>query len=147
MSWSRQPQAGDISEEAVLASYMPIPTLVSPPGKAWAVWWKEAFGWSLLTRRGDDQQWLPYEHPDMSQSRAATQALIDEQGVHRFLILNFDQIWRSSWSMEHHKLHYKDRRAAGARGKKRKIQHREAKKVHAVKGSRRSMTVTKFELL
>lgn len=113
-------QAGDIFEEAVLASYLPIPRLVSPPGAQWAKWWKEAFGWSLLTRRGDDQHWLPYQHPDMVQSRSATQALIDEENVHKFLILNFDQIWRSSWSMENHKLHYKSHYRGGARGKKTK---------------------------
>lgn len=126
---------------------MPIPQLIDPPGAIWAQWFKEAYGWSLLTRRGDDQQWLPYHHPDMVQSRAATQALIDEQEVNKFLILNYDQIWRSSWSMEHHKLHYKVRSKAGKRGSKRKAPHQEAKKVHAVKGSRRSMTVAKFELV
>ena len=126
-----------------MASHMDIPREISRPGVGWAKWWKESFGWSLLTRRGDDQQWLPYHHPDMAQSREATSALVQEDDVHKFMILNFDQIWRSSWSMEHHKLHYKDRRAAGCRMKKKKIPHREAKKVHAVKGSRRSMTVAK----
>ena len=108
----------------------------------WIRWWRQAFGWSLLTRGGDDQQWLPWDSPDMVRSRQETLELIQEKGVHPYLVLNYDQLWRQSWSTSKFKLHYKHRSGAGKRVAKRKAGAREDKKIHAVRGSRRSITVT-----
>lgn len=115
-----------------------------PLQQSWIRWWRAQFGWSLLTRSGDDLQWLPYGHPDMQQSRKETLDLIDNQGVHKFLILNYDQVWRNAWSMSKHKLHYKDRAKVGSRCGKARPGQREDKKIHSIKGNRRSITVPKL---
>lgn len=134
-------RSGALSTEAAQASLEPIPEPVAVPTHAWVRWWRQCFGWSLLTRGGDDQQWLPYDHVDMVQSRAETKELLATGLCHPYLLLNYDQLWRTAWGMSRFKLHYKHRSGTGRRVGKTKVGQRQDKKVHAVKGSRRSITV------
>ena len=133
-------QNGEVSHETALRGILPEPKVVPAPSEAWVRHWKDVWGWSMVTRGGDEQQWLPWNHPDMVQSREDTRALISKENVHKFLILNYDQVWRTAWQMSRHKLAFKPRASKGLRGKKKACGPKESKKVHAVRGSRRSLT-------
>ena len=137
----RKFEKGDIHAAAAIEGYLPPPRPVEAPSLAWVRKWKSSWGWSMLTRSADESTWLPYNHVDMQQSRARTAQMIAE-GVHRFLILNYDQLWRNSWCMSKHKIAWKDRQAVGTRARKCPAGARQDKKIHAVRGSRRSMTAT-----
>lgn len=131
---------GKISAEAALKGYERIPAKLSYPSLSWVRWWKSAWGWSMLTRAGEESSWLPFSHPDMVQSREHTMSLINEKHVHPYLILNYDQLWRNCWQMSRHKLCYKSRHGTGRRVGKTAADMRTDKKLHSVKGSRRSVT-------
>ena len=85
----------------------------------------------------------------MQRSRQETMELIAKAGVHRYLLLNYDQLWRAAWtpSGSKFKLHYKHRSGAGKRVPKRRAGAREDKKIHSVRGSRRSITVAWLALV
>ena len=61
--------------------------------------------------------------------------------MHKFLILNYDQLWRNCWQMSRYKLCFKNRSGAGKRVRKVAAGMRADKKIHSVRGSRRSITV------
>lgn len=136
---------GKISAEAVIAGILPVPEKIKPPTPAWVRWWKASWGWSMLSRSGDTQGWLPFAHEDMCRSREQTRQLLAE-GCHKFLCLNYDQLWRSAWNMGQHRLCFKDRQFKGKRVAKRKVTAHADKKVHHVKGSRRSITDSLFQI-
>lgn len=136
---------GKISAEAVIAGILPVPEKIKPPTPAWVRWWKASWGWSMLSRSGDSQGWLPFAHEDMCRSREQTRQLLAE-GCHKFLCLNYDQLWRSAWNMGQHRLCFKDRQFKGKRVAKRKVPAHADKKVHHVKGSRRSITDSLFQI-
>ena len=140
-SLKRQWDAGEISDEVLLASWEPMPQKLSPPNERWGQWFLKAYGWSLLSRAPDSQAWLPYHHTEMVNARKAVQNLFQEGGVHPCCLLNYDQVWRNCWSFSG-KLLMKERRQAGRRSKKRKVAKRADKKLFAVKGNRRSLTAT-----
>lgn len=139
-------RSGKISAEAAQKLLHDLPTLVKDPSNSWIRWWRQVFGWSLLTRASDDQQFLPFTHVDMQLSRQRTLDLV-ANGVHPFLILNYDQLWRSAWQMSAYKIHYKDRSKVGNRAHRAKVGQRPDKKVHAVRGARRSRTVSWLYML
>ena len=53
-------------------------------------WWRTAWGWSMLTRSADSQQWLPYDHCDLSATRDHVADLL-ATGTHPGLVLNYDR--------------------------------------------------------
>lgn len=131
----------EISPTAFIAAYQPEPQLVKEPRLPWGRWFLREYGWSLLSRCSDSQAWLPFNHPEMVQARATVRALFEEKGVHPCCLLNFDQLWRQCWSYSG-KLLMKERNHMGKRTKRSKCHKRADKKLHTVKGNRRSMTVT-----
>ena len=133
-------KAGELHAEAVQGAFLPLPKKLKVPSQSWARYWRSKWGWSMLTRGSNEQEWLGYNHPDMKLSRDSFQEMI-ESGCHPGLILNFDQLWRACWATSKFKLAYKPRGLAGERSSKQKAGPRLDKKVHSVKGSRRSMTV------
>ena len=140
-------RAGMLLPETVLNAIEPIPSKVSCPSDSWLRWWKGAWGWTLLTRSPDEAGWLPYGHCDMEAARSATKNLITQEGVHPFLVLNYDQCWRNAFSLNKAPLMFKDRSGTGRRVGKTKMNPRGDKKIHAVRGARRSITVPKLEVL
>ncbi|CAK9086713.1 unnamed protein product [Durusdinium trenchii] len=132
---------GEMHAEAVVEAYHPLPREIAVPSMAWIRQWKASWGWSMLTRGSDDASYLPYNHVDMQMSRQRTLDLIHKKGVHKFLLLNFDQVWRNNWNMAKFKLAFKDRVNIGRKGNKAQIGPREDKKLHHIRGSRQSMTV------
>ena len=138
---SKRFKAGEIAAETAMSLLEPVPKKVKAPTEAWLRKWKQAYGWSMITRSGDDLQWLPFDHVDMQQSREETLKLLSHHAVHKYCILNYDQIWRSCYGLTKHKLNYKNREYAGHRTSKAKFGQRQDKKLNHVRGSRRSMTV------
>ena len=139
---NEQFQNGELSAEAAVAAVMPEPAELQPPGERWARWFLSEWGWSLLSRGSDAQIWLPFNHPDMVESRAAFRRLLDKEQVHAGLVLNFDQVWRSAWTCGG-KLMWKTG-AKGERVPRSKAPQKADKKIHTVKHSRRGITVTRL---
>ena len=133
-------RAKEISAEQVLSSLEPEPKRINYPSDSWVRMWKSCWGWSMLTRSSDDSSWLPYTHSDMQTARDEVNKLVSEHGCHRYLLLNYDQVWRNAWSLTKTPLCYKQRSGAGKRIKKARVGTRIDKKIHAIRGSRRSLT-------
>ena len=110
--------------------------------ESWVRSWKRMWGWAMLARSSDDASWLPFSHADMEMARIEVGQLMTKHSVHRFLILNFDQVWRNCWSLSKTPLCYKVRSLAGQRAKKAKVGSRIDKKLHSIRGARRSITVS-----
>ena len=138
----RDYEQNKLHPETVLSALLPLPKKVKYPSSAWLRWWKGAWGWTLLARSADEQSWLPYGHPDMEQARSETRKLFSEHNVHPFLLLNYDQVWRNAWSLQKVPLMFKRRSQAGTRAQIQKRDPRMDKKIHAIKGARRSLTVS-----
>eukprot|EP00438_Fugacium_kawagutii_P021030 Skav205788 [mRNA] locus=scaffold340:197261:201341:+ [translate_table: standard] len=136
-------QAGEMLPETLLKSWEPEPQAFSTPSESWIRQWKASFGWSTLTRGGDEQAWLSYNSTEMEQARNQINSLFTSKNVHKFLCLNYDQLWRNSWGLSKHKLCYKHRRGAGRKVLKTAIGMKTDKKVHAVKGARQSVTAAR----
>ena len=134
--------SGKLTAEATIAALEPLPRPLTNPSESWVRWWKSQWGWSNLTRSNDDTTWLPYWHQDMIEARNKVRELFEQGGVDPRLCLNFDQVWRNSWSVSRHKLCYKHRSKAGIKAKKTRHDPRFDKKVHSVKGARASITAT-----
>ena len=135
-------ESGELSAEATLASLEPIPAKLEHPSESWVRSWKRMWGWAMLARSSDDASWLPFSHADMEMARIEVGQLMTKHSVHRFLILNFDQVWRNCWSLSNTPLCYKVRSLAGQRAKKAKVGSRIDKKLHSIRGARRSITVS-----
>ena len=110
---------GELHAAAVQGAFQPLPRKLKVPSQSWARFWRSKWGWSMLTRGSNEQEWLGYNHPDMKLSREAFQEMIGS-GVHPGLILNFDQLWRACWATSKYKLAYKARSNAGVRTSKKK---------------------------
>lgn len=136
-------EKGTISAASLCEAWKPLPKPVSPPGYRWSRWFLKQYGWSLLSRQPDNQAWLPYEHSDMIAARAYVNGLVEQEKVHPATILNYDQLWRCCWSFSG-KLMMKDRTKMQKRSRRGKIHKRVDKKLHAVKGNRRSVTVSRL---
>ena len=132
-------EEGKIEPEVFMKSFQPVPTAVKHPSISWSRWFLRSWGWSLLTKQSDAQLSLPFEHYDMVQARSLVASMVDVHKVHPALLVNFDQLWRSSWQCSG-KLLFKDRGHAGKRVHRAKAPKRMEKKLHAVKGARRSVT-------
>ena len=135
--------AKKISPHEFLAGWQPLPQALNHPGSEWSKWFLRNWGWSLLSRQSDAQASLPYDHPDMVQARAQVAELSTR--THGALIINFDQLWRASWQFGG-KLLYKGREDTGKRVQRKRAPKRIEKKLHCVKGARRSITVPQFEI-
>jgi len=133
---------GSLHSSAVNGSFEPEPKRLKTPSQSWARYWRSQWGWSMLTRGSNDQEWLPFGHPDMANARQMTKELFTKHGVHPGLVLNFDQLWRACWCTSRYKLAYKPRQYGGIKTQKKKAGPRYDKKIHTVKGSRRSMTAS-----
>jgi len=138
--------AKEIDPKQFLIGWQPVPQFLRSPGLQWSKWFLRSWGWSLLSRQSDAQASLPYDHYDMVQARAKVAKMTAEDNIHPGLIINFDQLWRASWQFGG-KLLYKAREHAGQRVARRKAPKRTEKKLHSVKGARRSITVTCFNLV
>ncbi|CAK9082770.1 unnamed protein product [Durusdinium trenchii] len=138
MSWFEQ---GQMSAEAVLAGFEPVPKLLQKPTSQWCRMWKRKWGWSTLTRSHEDGQSLGFDHPDMACSRVAFHSLFSDHQVDPRLVLNYDQLWRNAWSTSKFKVSYKHRLFAGATGEREAVEPRVSKKINQPKGARRSITV------
>lgn len=136
-------QADDMLPETLLKFWEPEPQLLRAPSESWIREWKASFGWSTLTRGGDEQAWLSYNSSEMEQARNQINSMFTTKNVHKFLCLNYDQLWRNSWGLSKHKLAYKNRKGAGKKVLKTAIGMRGDKKVHAVKGARQSVTAAR----
>eukprot|EP00438_Fugacium_kawagutii_P030172 Skav221646 [mRNA] locus=scaffold1174:172793:177119:+ [translate_table: standard] len=84
-------QAGNLHPNALEAGLEPMPKRLKAPSRSWGQWFRQTWGWSMLTRSNDSQAYLPYNHPDMECARVAVKALVSEQNVNGALILNYDQ--------------------------------------------------------
>ena len=135
-------KSGNLLPEAAIAAALKKPSRVTYPTESWLRWWKSAWGWTLLSRSGDEAAWLPYDDVDMAQAREEVQKLISQHGCHPYLILNFDQLWRNAFALQKVPLMYKDRAGTGHRSGKSKTSSKTDKKIHHIRGSRRSLTVT-----
>lgn len=134
---------GNISAQAYLKGLRPSPQKVKPPSLTWSRWFLRVWGWSLLSRQSDAQASLPYDSFDMQQARARVASLTKESGVHPALIINYDQLWRASWQFGG-KLMWKARSGIGKRMARKKAPKRAEKKLHSVKGARRSVTAARI---
>lgn len=143
----RKYKEGLLLPEAAIEALQPLPERLQYPSESWVRWWKSSWGWSMLQRSADDQQYLPYGHQDMAMARKLVKDMfeVEDPPVHRYLLLNYDQVWRSCYSNSKYKLCYKDRSGAGQRARKKAIPRRLDKKLHTVKGSRASLTASWFE--
>ena len=137
--------AGTLTAEAAIRALTPLPKQVEMPTKSWCRHFLRNFGYSLLSNGCDTQAWLPYSHPDMETSRAHMRDLLQSK-CHPALVLNYDQMWRTAFSFGG-KLLWKDRQDAGRRCLKRKVGPKTDKKQHHIKGSRRSITVSRMSML
>ena len=133
-------EKGLLSPQALMESLEPRPEAIAKPSPIWCRDFRANWGWSMLTRGSSDAQWLGFTHPDMESSRQQFAKMLES--CHPFLILNFDQVWRNSWSTSAFKMFHKSRTQTGKRGRPRAPGPREDKKVHHVKGARRAMTVS-----
>ncbi len=136
---------GTISGQALIKGLKPSPQPLKAPPLAWSKWFLRTWGWSMLSRQSDAQASLPYDHWDMKHAREKVASLASSMGVHPALIINWDQLWRASWQFGG-KLLWKPRSATGKRIHRQKAPKRIEKKLHAVKGARRSITEAKFHL-
>ena len=134
-------KAGEVHPWALEASLEKKPEKVKLPCRTWFQWWRKEWGWSMLVRSSDQQAWLDYSSADMIAARDAVNKL-PEEGVHPGLILNFDQLWRNSYSTTRFKMAFKERKHVGKRAQRTKPNPKFSKKCHAVKGSRKSLTAT-----
>ena len=134
-------QNGELRAEALEASILPEPREVRKPGREWVYQWRQAFGWSMLTRTSDAQAWLPFHDADMAMARDYVNSL-PSRGVADGLVLNFDQVWRQSFDTHRYKLAFKPREGRGKRMKKVRPNGRFDKKAYVVKGARKGLTVT-----
>lgn len=132
---------GEVHAKALMQSLQIPPKKLKCPSRSWARWWRAQFGWTMLTRGTSDSQWLPYHHADMVASRMQTRKVLEEE-CHGGLMLNMDQLWRASWSTSKFKMAYKPRKFAGGKAKKGRHGPRLDKKIHCIKGARRSVTVS-----
>ena len=132
--------AGTLPAHSALRGLTPLPKKIEYPGRSWCRHFLRKFGYSLLSSSDNSQAWLPYSHPDMQASREHMRDLIQNK-AHQALILNYDQLWRTAFSFGG-KLLYKERHLAGPRAAKRKANRVVDKKLHYIKGSRRSLTVS-----
>lgn len=135
---------GEISVKGLLEGWQPVPKKVTPPRSNWGRWFLKQYGWSLLSRAPDSQSWLPFDCSEMIQARDSVRKLTTESGVHAAMILNYDQLWRNSWSFSG-KLLMKDRATKGLRRNRTKTDKHTNKKLHTVKGNRRSVTVSRLQ--
>lgn len=133
--------AGKLSAAEVCEMFEQPPKRLTYPSSSWCRWWRSRWGWALLSRSSDDQLWLPYSHCDMEMARSKIQGLITTHQVHPCLVLNYDQLWRNAFSLGNTPLCYKGRAGAGQRVPKTSGGARMDKKIHSVKGARRSITV------
>lgn len=140
----KQFERGEITAEAALCALHPAAKPLPRPSAQWCRDFKQRWGWSLLTRTNEDTVHLPYDHPDMSASRLSFSKLFTEDGVDHRLVLNYDQLWRNSWSCSKFKMRWKKRSHLGQRTRLQKVGPKESKKISEVKGARKSMTVTCF---
>ena len=131
---------GGIHAKALLHSFQVPPKKLKCPSRSWARWWRGQFGWTMLTRGTNDSQWLGYHHEDMVASRMQTRKLLEV--CHGGLMLNMDQLWRASWGTSKFKMAYKNRKFGGIKAKKGRHGPRLDKKIHTIKGARRSVTVS-----
>ena len=129
----------EISSSALCSALLPEPAPVPLCRK-----FSQKFGWSLLSG-SSEQASLPYSHPDMQLFRHSFQSMLDN-GVHKHLVLNFDQLWRCAFNVSG-KLHWKPRENVGKRSAKAKALKRLDKKRHAVRSARRSLTATCVQLV
>lgn len=131
-----------IQPQTLLDSYMPLAKHLSCPSESWLRMWKSCWGWSTLARGGDQQAWLPFSSPDMAAARRSIRGLFESKQVHRFLLLNYDQLWRCCFSAGKTRMCYKDRQGAGRRVIKKPPSMKVDKKMHSIKGGRQSVTVS-----
>ena len=136
----KQKEDGKITVKDLTQSMLPVPVRVSNIGEKWRRDFIDRFGWSLLSV-SSQQACLPYNHAEMKMFRDHFRDMVNS-GVEKHLILNFDQVWRCAFSWNG-KLQFKPRELVGKRGSKRQLDKRIDKKRHAVRGARRSLTVTK----
>ena len=134
----RQVSEGLVTAERALSLIVPPPRELPLPSERWAGGFLRTWGWSLLSKNSDSATSLPYEHEDMVISRDAYRGLIDKQGVHAGMILNFDQLWRTSWASGARLLFKAG--CAGQQAPRKKAPARASKKIHTVKHVRRSIT-------
>lgn len=137
----QQFQAGELLPEACLAALEMVPETIPYPSRAWAQWFKATWGWSYITRQNNESQYLGYDHPDMLAARQRVEELHTVHQVHKGLILNFDQLWRNCFATGRYRMCYKDRAMKGVRTKRKRMGPRVDKKVHTVRGARKSLTV------
>ena len=69
----------------------PLPKRLKEPSKSWCQWFRQAWGWSMLSRSSDTQAWLSYDHPDMVMAREAVRELETVHGCHDGMIINCRQ--------------------------------------------------------
>ncbi len=145
-SWNngvmKQFEEGVITAEAAVSALHPAAKPLPRPSSQWSRDFKQRWGWSLLTRTNEDTLHLPYHHPDMSSSRDSFSRLFTEEAVDHRLVLNYDQLWRNSWSCSKFKMCWKKRSQIGSRNPRQQVGPKESKKISEVKGARKSMTVT-----
>lgn len=134
---------GEISAQGLMEGWQPIPKKVTPPRSSWGHEFLKRYGWSLLSRAPDSQTWLPYDCSEMIQARESVKQLTTSANVHPAMILNYDQLWRNSWAFSG-KLLMKDRAKKGVPGTRSKADKHANKKLHTIKGNRRSVTVSRL---
>ena len=131
-----------IHSQTFLNSYMQLEEPMTCPGLPWIRMWKACWGWSTLSRSGDEQAWLPYSSSDMVAARRSIRGLFESKQVHPFLLLNYDQLWRCCFSAGKTPMSYKHRQGAGKRVVKQPPSMKVDKKMHSIKGGRQSVTVS-----
>ena len=127
------------SHEAAMAGLTALPKPLKVPSASWCRMFQKNWGWSLLSAGSEAQAYLPYDHVDMVMSRNHVKDLFTTQGVHPGLLLNFDQVWRQAFS-HNAKLRFKPRHLAGVKASKTRPNKHSDKKIHHIRGSRRSIT-------
>ena len=132
-----------ITARDVAKRRLKYPTKVDEVSERWGRTFMKRFGWSLLSS-SQEQASLPYDHADMEMYRQHYKHMLS-QGVHKHLVLNFDQVWRCAFSWNG-KMHWKPRTKVGKTGKKTKTPKQLDKKRHAVRGARKSLTVPRCKL-
>lgn len=130
-------EEGKISGHAAAAGLQPLPKKVDDVSKSWCRHFLRKHGWSIFSKGCDSSSWLPYNHPDMQASRAHMIGLLKQ--IHPALCLNYDQVWRTAFTFGGNLL-WKPRKKVGQMGKPTRIPQRQDKKLHFIKGSRRSIT-------
>lgn len=134
-------ESGELTAKAAVSGVMSMPEMVVRPDTRWAAWFRRKYGWSLLSRGMENAAWLPYNHPDMENTRQKISALITEKKVHPGMMLNVDQVWRRAYDNKA-RFMYKDRSKFGKRAKRCRPARTIDKKAHYIGNSRRSLTVT-----